>query len=238
MVGIGVGRVMIGVDAHKRTHTLVAVDQVGRRLADKTVRHQQRPPAGGRLPRAEAPARWRSRWRMPPSNRRLEADLLRAGQRVVRVPTRLMAERAAVGREPGKSDPIDAQAVAMAALRHPDLPVARSTARPGRSSCCRTTARDLVMQRTECCATVRWYLHELDPDLRSPSAGFAAQVVDQLLARLDGVDGVVARLARELLARCRELTGQITGWSTSCATWSAARASAGGHPGLRGAGGD
>ena len=27
-------------------------------------------------------------------------------------------------REPGKSDPIDAEAVALAALRHPDLPVA------------------------------------------------------------------------------------------------------------------
>jgi hypothetical protein len=28
------------------------------------------------------------------------------------------------GRQPGKSDPIDAEAVALAALRHPDLPVA------------------------------------------------------------------------------------------------------------------
>jgi transposase len=28
------------------------------------------------------------------------------------------------GREPGKSDPIDADAVALAALRHPDLPIA------------------------------------------------------------------------------------------------------------------
>ncbi|MEV4325672.1 hypothetical protein AB0J37_25855 [Microbispora rosea] len=30
--------VVIGVDAHKRTHTLVAVDQVGRKLAERTVR--------------------------------------------------------------------------------------------------------------------------------------------------------------------------------------------------------
>ena len=29
--------VVIGVDAHKRTHTLVAVDEAGRRLAEKTV---------------------------------------------------------------------------------------------------------------------------------------------------------------------------------------------------------
>ncbi|TDE95743.1 hypothetical protein EXU48_05590 [Occultella glacieicola] len=30
--------VMIGTDSHKRTHTVVALDEVGRRLATKTVR--------------------------------------------------------------------------------------------------------------------------------------------------------------------------------------------------------
>ena len=30
-----VGMVVVGVDAHKRTHTLVAVDQVGRKLAER-----------------------------------------------------------------------------------------------------------------------------------------------------------------------------------------------------------
>ncbi|WP_230424202.1 IS110 family transposase [Prauserella cavernicola] len=29
--------VVIGVDAHKRSHTLVAVDGIGRRLAERTV---------------------------------------------------------------------------------------------------------------------------------------------------------------------------------------------------------
>jgi transposase len=52
--------------------------------------------------------------------RRLEADLLRADHRVVRVPTRLMARARRSGRQPGKSDPIDALAV----LREPDLPTA------------------------------------------------------------------------------------------------------------------
>jgi transposase len=54
----------------------------------------------------------------------LEADLLRAGHRVVRVPTRLMATARRSGRQPGKSDPIDALAVVQAALREPDLPAA------------------------------------------------------------------------------------------------------------------
>jgi transposase len=34
---VGVGMVVVGVDAHKRTHTLVAVDQVGRKLGERTV---------------------------------------------------------------------------------------------------------------------------------------------------------------------------------------------------------
>jgi hypothetical protein len=56
--------------------------------------------------------------------RRLEADLLVAGQAVVRVPTRLMAGERRAGRERGKSDPIDALAVARAAQREPDPLVA------------------------------------------------------------------------------------------------------------------
>lgn len=51
--------------------------------------------------------------------RRLEADLLRRGYAVVRVKTQLMAVHRRSARQQGKSDPIDAQAVAMAALREP-----------------------------------------------------------------------------------------------------------------------
>ena len=54
----------------------------------------------------------------------LERDLLGAGQVVVRVPTKLMAQTRKSGRARGKSDPIDAESVARAVLREPDLPVA------------------------------------------------------------------------------------------------------------------
>ncbi len=57
--------------------------------------------------------------------RRFERDLLAAGFEVVRVPTHLMAAARRGGLEKGKSDPIDALAVAHAALREPDLPTAR-----------------------------------------------------------------------------------------------------------------
>ena len=45
---------------------------------------------------------------------RLERDLLAAGQQVVRVPPKLMAQTRASARTRGKSDPIDALAVARA----------------------------------------------------------------------------------------------------------------------------
>ena len=47
-----------------------------------------------------------------------------AGYTVIRVPTHLMARTRASARTPGKSDPIDALAVARAALREPGLPIA------------------------------------------------------------------------------------------------------------------
>jgi transposase len=56
--------------------------------------------------------------------RHLERDLLAAGERVVRVPPKLMANARSSARTYGKSDPIDALAVARAALREHDLPTA------------------------------------------------------------------------------------------------------------------
>ena len=122
-----------------------------------------------------------------------------------------MAEARKVGREPGKSDPIDAQAVALAALRHPELPVAELDGPAREVKLLSDHRRDLVMQRTRICCQVRWFLHELDPDLEVASRGLRRQaLVADLLIELDKFDGVVARLTRELLERCQELNGQIT----------------------------
>lgn len=121
--------VTIGVDSHKRTHTVVALDEVGRQLGERTVGTN----GEGHLALVEWSAQFADhdsvgvRFALEDCRhltRRLESDLLTAGQRVVRVPTRLMAGARRSSREPGKSDPIDAAAVALAALRHPDLPTA------------------------------------------------------------------------------------------------------------------
>lgn len=66
--------------------------------------------------------------------------MLGAGERIVRVPTKLMAHVRDAARSYGKSDPIDALAVARAALREPDLPTAQLDGLPGRFACSMTTA--------------------------------------------------------------------------------------------------
>lgn len=208
--------VMIGTDSHKRTHTVVALDEVGRRLALKTVRTNSE----GHL----ALVAWAAQFADHDDagvafaledcrhlTRRLESDLLSAGHRVVRVPTRLMAGARRGSREQGKSDPIDAEAVALAALRHPDLPVAELEGPAREVKLLSDHRRDLVVQRTRIAAQVRWHLHELDPDLLVPSRGLRREkVVEALLVELGRFDGVVARITRRHLERCRELNGQIT----------------------------
>jgi transposase len=202
--------VMIGADSHKRTHTVVAVDDVGRRLGVKTVRTDSE----GHFELV----RWSAQFDEVSFaledcrhlTRRLEADLLAAGGRVVRVPTKLMAGARRAARQPGKSDPIDAEAVALAALRHPDLPAAELDGPAREVKLLSDHRHDLVVQRTRIASQIRWHLHELDPDLQIPSRGLRRHcVVAEVAVELDRFDGIVARLARNLLARCDELNHQI-----------------------------
>jgi transposase len=204
--------VTVGTDSHEKTHTFVAVDEVGRRLAEITLRAN----SDGHLQLV----RWAAQFEnvvfaledCRHLTRRLEEDLLRVGQRVVRVPTRLMADARRGTRTPGKSDPIDAEAVAIAALRHPGLPVAELAGPAREVKLLSDHRRDLVMQRTRACCQLRWYLHELDPDLVVRSRSLrTAKAVATVRTALDGHAGMVARLARELLDRIAELNTQVKG---------------------------
>jgi transposase len=202
--------IVIGADSHKRTHTVVALDPVGRRLGERTVPTTSE----GHL----ALVAWAGQWPQVRFaledcrhlTRRLEQDLLAAGHRVVRVPTRLMAGARRGGRQPGKSDPIDAEAVALAALRHDDLPTAELDGPTREVKLLADYRRDLVLQRTRVQNQLRWHLHELDPALHVVSRTLGRyRVMNEIAERLEAFSGVVARLARELLGRCRDLTVQI-----------------------------
>ena len=128
----------------------------------------------------------------------------------MRLPTRLMAGVRRGGGQPGKSDPIDAQAVAMAALRHSDLPVAVLDGPAREVKLIVDHRRDLVAERTRVHNRLRWHLHELDPTRQIPSRGLRRYcVLTELAAELERHHGVVARLARELVERAWILAEQI-----------------------------
>lgn len=208
--------VVVGVDVHKRTHTFVAVDLAGRELGHKTFEaitlgHQ-------------AAVRWaRERfgedlvWAIEDCRHlstRLERDLLTAGQSVVRVPPKMMAEQRRTARTRGKSDPIDALAVARAAQREPDLPVATHDEVSRELKLLVDRRDDLVKRRTATVNQLLWRVHELDPAWAPPARSLDLAKHQQILAaRLAGASGIVAELAREELEEVVEYTVKINSYA-------------------------
>lgn len=201
--------VIIGADLHKRTHTAVAIDETGRKLGQRTVTAT---PDGHRELLDWARGLGQHRWALEDCrnlSRRLEADLVRAGESVVRVPPKLMAGSRAGVREPGKSDPIDALAVARAALREPDLPIAHLDG-PERDLRLLIDHRDdLVGSRTQASNRLRWHLHDLGLAEPGPRSIGRKVVLAGLRAALAGCEGTGARIARELVEIIAGLTISI-----------------------------
>lgn len=194
--------IVLGADVHKATHTFVAVDEVGRHLGEKTVK--------ATTPGHEAALRWARlqfgtnlRWGIEDCRHlsaRLERDMLAAGQEVVRVPPKLMAQARASSRERGKSDPIDALAVARAVLREPDLPAAVHDESTRELKLLVDRREDLVGERTRQINRLRWHLHELDPEFTVPVKALRSLVQRKRVAAwLDDRPGLVAELARDIL---------------------------------------
>ncbi len=199
--------VTLGGDSHKQTHTVVAVDDNGRQLAEKTL------PAtcAGHLEALQWAARWSERkWALEDCrhvSRRFEAELLAAGELVVRVPSKLTGGARKVARTSGKSDPIDALAVARAALREPDLPVAKLEGAGREVRLLLDHREDLVGERTRIQNRLRWHLHELEPETAIPARRLSRyHILAEIEQRLERHQGVVAQIARELVVRIRELT--------------------------------
>jgi transposase len=201
--------VVVGSDVHKRTHTFVAVDEVGRKLGEKTVKADSK---GHDKAISWARERFGAEllWAIEDCRHlsaRLELDLLDAGEQVVRVPPKLMAEQRRTARSRGKSDPIDALAVARAAMREPDLPVATHDEASRELKLLVDHREDLVRQRTAVINRFRWHLHRIDPTLDpTPRSLDRAKTRTRLRELLADVTGIDARLARELLEDIEALT--------------------------------
>jgi transposase len=199
--------VTIGADSHKATHTFVAADDNGRQLAQKTVKAI---PAG-HLEALTWASQWSERrWALEDCrqvSRRLESDLLSAGEAVTRVPPKLMAGARREARTPGKSDPIDALAVARAALREPDLPQAHLD-EPSRELRLLVDHREnLVAQRTQHQNRLLWHLHELEPGYKIRSRTLDRfKTLNELERLLHGRPKRPAKIAMQLLGMIRELT--------------------------------
>ncbi|WP_328510761.1 IS110 family transposase [Streptomyces mirabilis] len=102
-------------------------------------------------------------------SRRLEGDLLAAGERIVRVPPKLMTHCHTAARTYGKSDPIDALAAARAALGEPDLPTAHLDDASREVRLLMDHRDNLVAERTRVVNRLRWHVHELGPALDPPA---------------------------------------------------------------------
>jgi len=204
--------VVLGVDPHKKTHTVVAADDAGRQLASITVATTT---AGQlKLVRWAAERYPDRRWAVEDGRHvagRLLRELMAAGEQVTPVPTKLMAAARAGARTRGKSDPIDALAVARAALREPDLPAAHLDAEALDLRLLVDHREHLVAERTRHINRLRWHLIDLDPDLEPPVKTMTRyKTLRRLLEQLDQIPASVRRdLAIEITRRVLADTVQI-----------------------------
>ena len=200
----------MGIDPHKKTHTAVAIDAASARvLGELTV--AARKPGHERLlawARALDPERTFAVEDCRHVSGSLERFLIGRGESAVRVHPKLMALSRRTARTRGKSDPIDATAVARAALREPDLPRAELAGVERDMKLLIDHREALVGERSRIQNRVRWHLHDIDPEITVPTGGLDRYVqLDRLDAHLRGLGQTVEiRLARSLLARCRALT--------------------------------
>jgi transposase len=183
--------IVIGADTHKRNHTLVVLD--GRTGAQRGQLQIAATDAGALDALRFAAGLEEERvWAIEDCRHvsaRLEAALIAAGERVIRVPAAMTDQARKVSRRAGKSDPIDARAVALVAIRDgvENFPQAFCDEQAMQIRVLNDYRDQLVNDRTRMINRLRWHLVTLAPELE---AGLAQ-------ASLKG-PRVCARLTRQL----------------------------------------
>jgi transposase len=207
--------VTIGIDPHKQTHTGVAVDQLGVQIAQRTA--AARCEGFGQLLEWGRKLDGERVWVIEDVRHvsgALERFLIDRGETVVRLAPRLMANARQGVRERGKSDPIDALAIARAALREgiDTLPTARLAGAELEIRLLAVHRERLVTARTRLINELRWQLHDLWPDWEIPKRvlihpGWQTKIARRLSRAARTVQ---VQIARDMIARVRELTRTIT----------------------------
>ncbi len=206
--------IVIGADVHKSTHALAAVDAAtGQLLGEREIAAREQ----GHL---EA-LRWAHEfdselvWAIEDCrdlSHHLEQALIAAGERVVRVAPKLMGASRRGEREPGKSDQIDARAIARAVLREgvERFPVAFLDQEAAEIRLLCDHRNTLVSERTRLINQLRINLVVLDPDLEAKVPARKMDYPGQLqriTRRLRAMPQTArVRIAREQVKRIAVLT--------------------------------
>jgi transposase len=207
--------IVLGADTHKSSHTIAAIDAAtGQVLGDKSVGVGARGFAALVLWARELGGD--RVWALEDCRHvsgALERFLIGRGERVVRVSTRLMAGSRRSSRDRGKSDQIDAMAVARAALAVgiETLPTAALAGRELDLRLLVDHRERLVRTRVALNSTLQWNLHDLWPELKLPGGAlFSKQWTTSIARRLARAEQTMrVRIARDELRHLRDLTTSI-----------------------------
>jgi transposase len=180
--------IVIGADTHKQTHTCVAVDARTAQLEGELTAPARKPGFGAHLRWARALDRERI-WAIEDCRHvsgSFERFLVACGEKVHRVPPKLMGQSRRAQRTRGKSDPIDALAVARAALKEgPEgLPVAHLDQEALDLKLLLDHREDIVRARAEDQQRLRWPLTASSGSIgsRASSPGPSSQPGSESLA--------------------------------------------------------
>lgn len=204
--------VVIGTDTHKQSHTCAAADRASGQLVDELTAAARKDGFERLLAWARAldPERI---WALEDCRHvsgSFERFLIARGERVVRVPPKLMAGARKGARRSGKSDSIDALAVARAALQEgPEaLPGAFLDDEALAIRLLLDHRDDLVKARSNDQQRLRWHLHDLWPEFAIPAGALDRDKwLEQTARRLARAEQTArVRIARELVTAIRQRT--------------------------------
>jgi transposase len=210
--------IVIGVDAHKRSQTLVALgaatgEVLGQRMvlaSDAGALEALR--FGGALGKDRV-------WAIEDCRHvsgRFEQALIAAGERVIRIPPALTSTTRQMARTPGKSDPIDATAIARAALREgiQSFPEAFLDERAMDIRLLCDYRNQLISERVRLINRLRWHLLAIEPQLEaqlSPAALDGPRIRARLTRQLRRQpDSTRVRIAKAILTRISQISRQET----------------------------
>jgi transposase len=209
--------IVIGTDTHKKSHTAAAVFAGTGQFAGELTAPARKAGFGELLTwgRGMDPERI---WALEDCRHvsgSLERFLVSSGERVVRVPPKMMGESRRGERTRGKSDPIDALAIARAALREgPEtLPAAHLDEEALELKLLLDHRESLVRARSEDQQRLRWHLHDLWPEFELP-AGCLDRIVwlDRVSRKLARAEqNARVRVSRELVRAIRDRTKRASG---------------------------